>query len=69
MFSPAQPMTEAGLPTENDNVRALAIDASDNIFAGTEGGLFRSVDNGNTWSPVFSAVNAFAINSDGNPNE
>ena len=34
------------------NVRALAINSSGDIFAGTFGGVFRSTDNGDTWVPV-----------------
>ena len=54
------------------SVRALAINSSGHIFAGTYGsGVFRSTDNGNTWTNVnndnlrYCYVYALAINSSG----
>src|SRR5262245_11348759 len=52
------------------NVRALAVSADGQIFAGTFGGAFRSTDNGDSWAPVnngleFPFVDALAINSSG----
>ncbi|MBI4535064.1 MAG: T9SS type A sorting domain-containing protein [Ignavibacteriae bacterium] len=53
---------------------ALAIDASGRIFAGertgTQGGVFRSTDNGETWTPTGPAgaqVYSLAINRNGPP--
>ena len=59
------------------DIGALAINANGDIFAGTHsqfgvgGGMFRSTDNGDTWTEQnngFTAldVNSFAINSAGN---
>src|SRR5262249_16927852 len=61
-------VVDAGL-TATD-VRALAINASDDIFAGTFGGVFRSTDNGDTWIAVnngldYPFVISLAINSSG----
>jgi len=51
-------------------VWALAINSAGHIFAGTNGGIFRSTDNGNSWTPVNtgltnSIVYFLAINSAG----
>jgi len=50
------------------DVRALAINSSDDIFAATNGGVFRSSDNGDTWTQINTgltrtSINALAINS------
>jgi Secretion system C-terminal sorting domain len=51
-------------------VECLGIAASGDIFAGTEKGVYRSTDNGNTWTQtngglMTAKVNSLAINSDG----
>ena len=52
-------------------VQVLASNSSGDIFAGTRiGGVFRSTDNGDTWSPINTGltatfVSALAINSSG----
>lgn len=45
------------------NVRALRVDPTDplTIWAGTDAGLYRSVDGGNRWSPVASIANGRQI--------
>jgi len=54
------------------DVRALAINSSGHIFAGTYfgGGVFRSTDDGGTWTPVNNGLEcgniwSLAINSSG----
>ena len=50
------------------HVRSLAINAGGDIFAGTEGGIFRSIDNGDNWVQIGLTnkfVQAFSINSSG----
>ena len=53
------------------NIRSLAINSNGDIFAGTTlGGVFRSTDNGDNWSPIntgltTTAVLALAINGSG----
>ncbi|MCI0692225.1 T9SS type A sorting domain-containing protein, partial [candidate division KSB1 bacterium] len=49
-------------------VRSIAINSSGHIFAGTNGGVFRSTDNGGSWAPVNVGltnlqVRSLAINS------
>ena len=52
-------------------VRAIAIDASNTLFAGTYGiGMFRSTDDGQEWEKVNNGLSALyesclAINADG----
>ena len=51
-------------------VVTLAINSSDAIFAGTNGGVFHSTNNGDTWTKINSgltntSVRALAINSNG----
>jgi photosystem II stability/assembly factor-like uncharacterized protein len=61
-----------GLTTDID-IRALAINSSDHIFAGTyygSGGLFRSTDNGETWTVANNGLThqlviSLVINSSG----
>jgi len=45
------------------NVRSLAIDpaASGTLYAGTDGGIFKSVDAGVTWGPVKSGLTSFTV--------
>ena len=50
------------------HVRSLAINAGGDIFAGTERGIFRSIDNGDNWVQIGLTnkfVQAFSINSSG----
>jgi photosystem II stability/assembly factor-like uncharacterized protein len=53
-----------------DDVRALLISSRGEVFAGTNGGVFRSTNEGNTWTPLNagltnSLVQALAINATG----
>jgi len=45
---------------EGGLVHAIAIDPSDatHVFAGTEAGVFRSVDNGQTWQPFSDGLSS-----------
>lgn len=46
------------------DVRAIAVDQSGNLFAGTWGfGMFKSTDNGTTWSEVNGGLSCNAIHS------
>jgi photosystem II stability/assembly factor-like uncharacterized protein len=50
------------------DVRTLAVNSNDDIFAGTTGGgIFRSTDNGDSWSPVLPDlfIGSIAINPEG----
>ena len=52
------------------NVLSIVINSTGQIFAGTEGGVFRSTDNGGSWTAVNNGVAivpvyALAINSSG----
>jgi hypothetical protein len=52
----------------NISIRALAVNASGTIFAGTDGAAFRSTDNGAHWTAANTALTttyAFAINVSG----
>ena len=51
-------------------VRSLAISPSGHVFAGTDSGFFRSTDNGDSWTTVYTGltrpyVSAIAINTSG----
>ncbi len=58
-------------PLATSNVSALAINASGQVFAGTQGGgVFRSMDNGATWTQLTSGlsnlnVSLLAVNAGG----
>ena len=59
-----------GLPNENDffsEIRSLAINTNDHIFAATSAGIFRSSDNGNKWvrTGFPSDPGNIAVNSSG----
>lgn len=59
-----------GLPNENDffsEIRSLAINTNDHIFAATSAGIFRSSDNGNNWvrTGFPSDPGNIAVNSSG----
>ncbi|MDQ6894467.1 MAG: hypothetical protein M3167_17555 [Acidobacteriota bacterium] len=45
------------------NVRSLAIDpaVSGTLYAGTDGGIFKSVDSGVTWGPVKAGLTSFTV--------
>jgi photosystem II stability/assembly factor-like uncharacterized protein len=47
------------------NVRALAVDptAPGTLYAGTEGGVFKTVDAGATWGPVKQGLTSFTVNA------
>ena len=52
---------------DNTNISALAVNANDTLFAGSSGGksgIFRSIDNGNSWSQVASGITVYAITID-----
>lgn len=43
-------------------VLSLAVDSSGNLFAGTEGGgVFKSPDKGNTWTPFNNGLSGMAV--------
>ena len=46
-------------------IRSLAIDSEDNIFAGNIDGVYRSTNNGNIWTKMGlnEVVSAFTVNS------
>ncbi len=51
-------------------IHALAVNREEDIFAGTINGMYRSLDNGDTWTPInnglfVTSVNALAINDAG----
>ncbi len=53
----------------NTSLRSFAINPSGHIFAGTAGGVFRSIDNGDNWTQtglIGIIVWTVAINSSGN---
>jgi hypothetical protein len=60
----------AGLSTPD--VRALALDGSGQLYAGTQGvGVFRSMDHGDSWMSINAGltnrdVRALAVDSEGN---
>lgn len=50
----------------NAKINNMAIDSSNNIYAGTEKGFFRSTDNGASWTNIYfmnSVINAVAVDT------
>ncbi|HEY6064742.1 MAG TPA: hypothetical protein VIY96_01210, partial [Thermoanaerobaculia bacterium] len=55
--------TSIGPYSPGGNVRALAIDpaAPGTVYAGADGGIFKSVDSGATWGPVKNGLTSFTV--------
>ena len=71
LLFPARAQTNFLQQTKGPDIRTLAINQAGHIFAGVEnGGIFRSMDNGQQWIPINNGIPAsfavvLAINSVG----